>query len=118
MITKEPPVKFFEEDDYYLMSNIFPRSSGLPFCVWISDRGHAQHDVRVKVTKGPKVIAGEMAASVALRPTIRIVEGDMPAKDFKLLVQWLELNRQTIIDHWNGEIDSIEAGNRLVRIEK
>jgi hypothetical protein len=102
-------------DDLYFMANIFPRTSGLPFVVWISERGHARHDVRVKVAKGPKALPGEMA-SVAVRPDVRIVEGEMAAGDFELLKTWIERNRQALIEYWNSEIDTAEALGKLVRL--
>src|SRR5207248_11731801 len=37
------------EDDAYTMANLRPAFTGLPMVVWVSERGNAQHDVRVKV---------------------------------------------------------------------
>ena len=66
------------------MANLFSKHTGLPFVVWISYKGGAQHDVRVKVSQGPKALPPEMA-SVAIRPNIRVVEGKMSARDLALL---------------------------------
>ena len=45
-----------DEDDFYFMANLFPATTGLPFVVWISERGGARHDIRVKVSRNAKVI--------------------------------------------------------------
>src|SRR5438270_875190 len=58
--------------DFYLMSNLSPQTTGLPFVVWISVRGTARHDVQVKVTPGPKA-APEEFVSVAIRPDVHVV---------------------------------------------
>ncbi len=91
-----------EEEDQFLMVNIRPELSGLPFIVWISEKGGARHDVRVKVSPGPRV--REFTATVSVRPFIDVVSGAMSAEDKKLLAQWIELNQKAIIDYWNGDI--------------
>jgi len=99
----------------YEMANLFPKHTGLPFVVWISVRGGARHDVRVKVSANSKAMPGDMA-SVAIRPDVAIVEGDMPGSDFELLKRWIELNRQTLVSYWDGEIDTQDALEALAKI--
>jgi hypothetical protein len=38
-----------DTDELFEMANLFPRTTGLPITVWVSPRGNARHDVRVKV---------------------------------------------------------------------
>jgi hypothetical protein len=90
------------------MANLFSKHTGLPFVVWISYRGGAQHDVRVKVSPGPKALPSEMA-SVAIRPNVRVVEGKMDAADLTLLTKWIELNHDVLVKYWDGEIDTKDA---------
>ena len=90
------------------MANLFPRHTGLPFVVWISFRGGAQHDVRVKVSPGPKAMPYEMT-SVAIRPEVRVVEGELSGPDLALLTRWIELNRDTLLHYWEGDIDTKDA---------
>jgi hypothetical protein len=90
------------------MSNLFPKTTGLPFVVWISVRGNAGHDVRVRVAPGPKAQANDMV-SVAIRPEVRVVEGSMKPADLQLLSRWIELNRETIVQYWNEEIDTSDV---------
>src|SRR5262249_37562562 len=97
-----------EAEDFFEMANLFSKHTGLPFVVWISYKGGAQHDVRVKVSPGPKALAGEMA-SVAIRPDVRVVEGDVSASDLALLTKWIEINRETLLKYWEGEIDTKDA---------
>lgn len=104
-----------EQADLYLMANVHPKRSGLPFVVYISEK-NASHDVRVKVAAGPK--APPFVASVALRPEIRIVEGDLSGADFALLKRWLERNRDVIIGYWDRTIeDTADALAALQRID-
>ena len=97
------------------MANLFPKHTGLPFVVWISYRGGARHDVRVKVSRNAKAIPAEMI-SVAIRPDVHIVEGSMDSGEFDQLRQWIERNRQTLIAYWEGEIDTQDALEALVKL--
>jgi hypothetical protein len=96
------------------MANLVQRDTGLPFVVWISPRGNARHDVRVKVSRGPRALLSEMT-SVALRPTVHVVEGKMTASDLKLLSRWVELNRDILIRYWDGDIESTKDAINLIR---
>ena len=91
-----------EDEDLFEMVNIRPEISGLPFIVWISEKGGARHDVRVKISPGPRV--REFAATVSVRPVVEVLAGDLSARDLQLVRDWIELNRETILGYWNGDI--------------
>ena len=95
--------------------DLFSNHTGLPFVVWISYRGGAQHDVRVKVSPGPKALPSSMV-SVAIRPEVRVVEGKMTASDLTLLARWIELNRGVLLKYWDGEIDTKDAVDAIQAI--
>jgi hypothetical protein len=98
------------------MANLFPKHTGLPFVVWISVRGGARHDVRVKVSPNAKAIPSEMI-TVGVRPDVRVIEGQMDADALQTLSRWIELNRATLVSYWEGEIDTQDALNALARVE-
>jgi hypothetical protein len=91
-----------EDEDLFEMVNIRPEISGLPFIVWISEKGGARHDVRVKISPGPRV--REFAATVSVRPVVEVLAGELSARDLQLVSDWIALNRETIIRYWTGEI--------------
>jgi hypothetical protein len=97
-----------DSEALYEMANLFPKHTGLPFVVWISYRGGARHDVRVKISHGPKAIPSEMI-SVAIRPDVHVVEGELNAGDLALLTKWIELNRDVLVEYWEGGIDTKDA---------
>ncbi len=100
--------KHDDSEALFEMANLFSKHTGLPFVVWISYRGGAQHDVRVKVSPGPKALPSEMV-SVAIRPTVHVVEGRMNAGDLALLTKWIELNYDVLLKYWDGDIDTKDA---------
>ena len=102
-------------DDLFEMANLSPTLTGLPMVVWISERGRARHDARVKVS----LVHGRRArpdrtASVSVRPTVEIVAGrELERRDMDLVRQWIELNREAIIAYWNGDLLTDEVIGRL-----
>jgi hypothetical protein len=91
-----------EVGDLFLMANVHPRRTGLPFVVYISEK-QGRHDVRVKVAAGSK--APPFVASVSVRPEIDIVAGNLSAHDFGLVRRWIEINRDVIIGYWDRTIE-------------
>jgi hypothetical protein len=88
------------------MTNLYPRRTGLPMTVWVSPRGRARHAARIKVnmTHGPRMTIGNTAI-VRLRPTPRVILGQLSAADRQAVFQWIVINEAALIDHWNGVID-------------
>lgn len=97
------------------MSNLFPKHTGLPFVVWISVRGGARHDIRVKVSSNAKATPGEMA-TVGIRPSVHVIKGKLEADALERLKAWIELNRATLLAYWECEIDTQDALERLRKI--
>jgi hypothetical protein len=96
-----------DSEGLFEMANLSPKRTGLPFVVWISPRAGAAHDVRVKVSKGPKAHPSEWI-SVAVRPDVHVVGGKMTAHDLGLLRRWIDLNRDVLVKYWEGEIEYTE----------
>jgi hypothetical protein len=103
-----------EAGDLYEMTNIYPRTSGLPVTVWISPRGRARRDARVKVRRVPgNRMIPEDTAVVAVRPEPTLVEGDLDGAVLRAVRDSITLNRDVILAHWDGELDSLEVAQRL-----
>jgi hypothetical protein len=103
------------------MANLRPERTGLPFVVFIPQRGGARHDVRIKLARSPRVRPSEMI-TVALRPTPRVLRGRLDASEFELVRNWLDLNADALVDYWNGVIeyteDAIAALKKLPEADK
>jgi len=91
----------------YEMANLRPERTGLPFVVFISQKGGARHDVRVKVAPGAKVRPSEMI-TVAIRPSVRVVRGTLDPRELALLTRWINRNLDTLIKYWHGDIEYTE----------
>ena len=97
-----------ESEGLFEMANLSPKRTGLPFVVWISPKAGVPYDVRVKVSKGPKVNPAELI-SVAIRPDVHVVAGgDLSAHDLALLKKWIGVNHDVIVKYWDGDIEYTE----------
>jgi hypothetical protein len=105
------------EEDFFLMANLRPKHTGLPMTVWVSHRGHARHDARVKVcrTPGDRIDIDDMAV-VGIRPTPTLIEGPLDGTSLKLVKQWIALNEPVLIGYWDGELDTVEMLQTLKRL--
>jgi hypothetical protein len=104
-----------ESNDLFELANLSPTLTGLPMIVWISERGRARHDARVKVSlvQGRRAHP-DRAASVSVRPTVEVVAGpELDRPDMELVRQWIGINREAIIAYWNGDLLTDEVIARL-----
>src|ERR1700752_5284734 len=89
-----PPEEDVELDarDLFEMANLYPDTTGLPMTVWVGPRGTARHDVRVKVnmTHGNQVSIAN-AAVVGVRPTPRVIAGQLSPADAQAVFEWTTL---------------------------
>jgi hypothetical protein len=96
------------------MANLRPERTGLPFVVFILQKGGARHDVRIKLARTAKVRPSEVI-TVAVRPTPRVIRGRINSREFEVVRAWLELNERVLIDYWNGDIEYTEDALNAIK---
>jgi hypothetical protein len=101
---------------------LLPRHTGLPRAVWITENQGYPHDVRVKVSplRSGRGIWPD-AVSVTVRPAcVEIVppsqQPQLPAGDLAQVCRWIDLNRDVIVEFWDGVIAFDEVAPRLQRL--
>jgi hypothetical protein len=106
-----------DEEAPFEMANLYPRDAGLPMTIWVSPKGRARHDVRVKVctTPGDRMDPTNIAV-VAVRPKPRLVEGELGSEEIGLVSDWIGKNAPALIDYWEGRLSTVEFVLRLQRL--
>lgn len=91
------------------MSNLSPRQTGLGFHVFVSPKGGAKHDIRVKVTPGGWETKPE--GNYGLRPDVHHVKGVdwLSAEQKRDLTVWVTLNWDVLLELWEGRIPDDEV---------
>lgn len=98
------------------MANLRPKTTGLPFVVFISQRGGAQHDVRVKVSPGPRVQSANMSV-YGVRPFRHEGGPPLSATDEAALERWIDLNQGVLVAFWNADVEYTEdAIDQLIKV--
>jgi hypothetical protein len=105
------------EEDFFEMADLFPDDTGLPMVVWASERGHARHDVWVKVNQshGTRMLPGNLAV-VAVRPVPRLVAGNLSPADLRSVSDWIRLNEAALVDYWEYRISTAQFIRLLRRL--
>ena len=100
--------------ELFEVANLFPPTMGLPMTVWVSPRGNARHDVRVKVnmTHGDQTNIANTAV-VGVSPASHVIAGQLSPDDQRVVFEWISLNTAAIVEYWDGGIDTIELGQSL-----
>jgi hypothetical protein len=112
---RQPPSS--DRIDPYEMTNLFPRSTGLPLPVWAGPRGRARNDAWIKVSLTPGKMDTANTAIVGLRPQQHLVRGRLAAEELAQITRWIVLNEATLMELWNGAIDGVEFASRLRRLD-
>jgi hypothetical protein len=104
-----------DDRDLFETANLYPDTTGLPMTVWVSPRGNARHDVRIKVNMahGNQMNIANTAV-VAIRPTPRVITGRLSPTDAQLVFQWLVMNTDALVAYWEGRIDTARMIMALV----
>ncbi len=113
-------IHFSQEEDLFLMANLFQEDTGLPMIIWVSERGHTQHGPRIKVSKSHSAkvdIYNTVSVSITNKPEIVAGEG-LSNRDLKLITDYILLNKETLLAYWNNEISTLTLARKLIRLSQ
>jgi hypothetical protein len=104
-------------NDPFVWSSIWPKHTGLPLYVWIAGwpwRGISAP--RIKVARSRKTRWRDLIL-VAIHPTVRVVSrrGTLRASELALLRQWVDLNKNVLVRHWEGDLG--DSGDALAALK-
>jgi hypothetical protein len=94
------------DEGTYEMANLRQRTTGLPFVVFVSQRGKAQHPCRVKISKEPQT--ANFFASVSVNDPVEVKSGHVRNEDMIALKKWILLNQEALLQYWDGDIQFTE----------
>ena len=94
-----------EPEDGFDMAILPSRETGLPFVVFILQDIGIIPEVRIEIARSHRVWRSQ-TVKVAIRPTVRLQDGYLEARELELLTRWIDLNRDSLLKYWDGEIES------------
>ena len=105
--------------DLYEMANLDGRDTGLKYSVFVSPRGGAKHECRVKVSNIRGKNANQDCFVISLKD-LEVCEGicKLNSDDLEAVKWWIHLNRFPILDLWKGKIGLIEFAKQIKPLQK
>ena len=112
-----------EIDNLIEMSNIRQARSNLPVNIWLDDLGinrKTRHNfARLKVQNDYLERSSNDLFSVSIdKDNPKVLAGKVKIKerDLNKVFEWIKLNYDLLMEHWNGEIDSYEFVDKMRKL--
>jgi len=102
------------EEQLLNMASFRKGKTGADNTIWASYKGRHRHAARINVAIDPPdaLDPAGVSASFTIHDGLAVA-GDPPAWLCKQVAQFIELNREALLDLWEGRIDSGQLGERL-----
>ena len=87
------------------MANLSPIETGIDgYIIFASTGNGVKHGPRIKICKGNKWKNGENV-TIPITGMPRIIgDIDISQDDFAKIMKWVDINRETLMKYWNGDI--------------
>ena len=103
-----------EDADLWTTAVLFPLSTGLPITIWLPTMLTRDQDAVVLVATSPSErIDATNAALLGVLPEPHLISGPLDPAYEAAAVRWIRANREPLLAHWGGVIDSAEMVRRL-----
>ena len=103
------------EDEIFEMSNLTPRQTGLAGRIWISVNASQRHHLRHLKVEGPD----KKFYPLSIDDPVEFLAGWPPGLSelqFRDLQRFVVLNREALVAHWEDQIDTKDAFDRILPI--
>jgi hypothetical protein len=108
-------MKKYKFTSLFEMSNVFPEKSGLSYKIWLSTKsGKEKNGARIKLEVDRKFYSLIILADGFLKWK---KEPSIKTRDMKKVLKFVEINKQKILDHWNGLTSSSQFTKSLTKVE-
>jgi hypothetical protein len=105
----------FVEDVGFLLTNVTPQHTGIEgVVIWFAasefSTVEGEHGPKLLVVVGDRLTTDSLADGVMVKlgspPTVL---GTLPSEVARQVLEFVEINRQALLRHWTGELDSFDA---------
>lgn len=101
------------EDELQEMVSYRKNVTGVDNTVFISPRGRARHAARVKVAIDPPDSLNPACRTASIALDGDVVAGEIEPPLLQQVREFIERNREVLMEYWNYEIDTDELRRRL-----
>jgi hypothetical protein len=95
------------DDEDFDLANLISARTGVAHTIFASPKGKSRHAARIKIAVDPpdSLTGDGETASMAIHD-YSVIGAYMPPHLVEQLKQFIERNRQTLLDYWDGKIDT------------
>lgn len=97
------------------MANLRPTDTGLPVFIWVDEMGEfrtVEHNLpRIKVAEDSPT---NLVAVISIDNNPKLLDGKLEYKKLKKVIEWVILNHDILMKHWNGNISTKEMFSKLI----
>ena len=93
-------------EDPYMMANIGPEDTGLPYMIWIGHRGRVRHGPRIAAyLDGYRVKSGMIAISLDEHPRVLRLptKRAVPREHIDRMIEFARKNRELLLRYWDDD---------------
>jgi len=100
--------------NFYEMASLQPSDTNTSLTIWIDEVGKdrkGKHNLpRLKVVYNGKYLP------VLIDAKPKVLEGDIPSKYFNKISEWIILNLDLLLKHWNQELTTMELFQAIKKL--
>jgi hypothetical protein len=118
VVRLDPALAEEEIAELEAMASFGPNTTGIDNTIFISPDATGRHAARIKVAIDPPLTFSVRAktASISIHDGEHVAGEAVPAALLRQLRQFIELNRDVLMDYWRQDIDTAELQRRLRKI--
>ncbi len=109
-------------EDPYMMANVGPETTGLPYMIWIGHRDRVRHGPRIAAyLDGYRVKKSMIAISLEESPQVIHLprERDVPKEHIERMIEFARRNRKLLLRYWEDtEMSTLEMIEALVALDE
>jgi hypothetical protein len=105
-----------DDDEAADMVSLRKDRTGIDNTIFVSTKGRAQHAARIKIAVDPPDTLNASAATASMAIHDYGITGEnVPLRVVEQAKDFIERNRDALLDYWNCKIDTAELFSRLKR---
>jgi hypothetical protein len=107
-------MKHKDTEHLFEMANVLPDKTGLTYRIWIFYKTNREgHGPRIKAD----VQGRDISVSISENP-LQMDQIDVRIPHFRELQDWIKLNKELLLQYWESEGQTMDAGDAISKLRK
>ena len=119
-VKKTQDIRVYPEDFGFNLASFFPEDTGLSVKVWAI---HTSDYIEEMCKGRPELLViaeeverGGFTVSISDDPQVVYGTSSVDPEELDKIFEWVRINKQALLDHWNYVIDSIGLWDKIKKV--